>query len=70
MFYGVNLIQVLDQSLQRRLYGVQEDRFSFRTGLQGYNDSSDVSQVINYLKEQPGLCQPRCGGGRVREEDF
>lgn len=47
-----------------------EDRFRFRTGLWGHSEPSDASQVMNYSKEQPGLWQPLCHGGRVREGDF
>lgn len=34
---------------------MQEDRFGFRMGLWDYNEASDVSQAMNYFKEQPGL---------------
>lgn len=54
-FLRNNLVKVLSQSLQRLLHWMQENRFSFRTGLWDYNELSDVSQGMSYCKEQPGL---------------
>jgi len=52
------------------MHQLREERTSLKRVLWDYGEPSDISQVLNYFKKQPGLEQPLCHGSRVREEYF